>query len=133
MTSRRQIASTGMDRVTGKAIFGWPHVEQALGILFTTNFGERVMREWVGSSVPAMLGRNLSRSTVLSFYMAVWMCIEAFEPRYRITRFRPLTASRDGRLRLEIDGLYRPRGHLGDFTVEGERRVSLGPVEARSV
>lgn len=131
MKSTLNVAGSGIDRRTGKLLTGWPHVVQSLEVIFTTGFGERVMREWVGSYVPYMLGQNLVPSTVLKFYVGLYAAIEAFEPRYRIVRFLPTEVSRLGSLRLDIEGEYRPRGHLGDFTVEGERKVSFLATEGR--
>ena len=118
--------SQGLDRHTGQRLDGWPHVVQSLGVIFSTRFGERVQREWVGSMVPPMLGRNMVPSTVLRTMTAIYAAIEAFEPRYKITQIRPTSVTRLGALGLDIEGQYRPRAHLGDFTVEGPRRVTVG-------
>ena len=56
----RGLAGSGVDRNTGKALVGWAHVEQCLGVIFTTTFGERIMREWFGSLVPVLLGRTVT-------------------------------------------------------------------------
>ena len=118
--------SQGLDRHTGQRLDGWPHVVQSLGVIFSTRFGERVQREWVGSMVPPMLGRNMVPSTVLRTMTAIYAAIEAFEPRYKITQIRPTSVTRLGALGLVIEGQYRPRAHLGDFTAEGPRRVTIG-------
>lgn len=118
--------SQGLDRHTGQRLDGWPHVVQSLGVIFSTRFGERVQREWVGSMVPPMLGRNMVPSTVLRTMTAIYAAIEAFEPRYKITQIRPISVTRLGALGLVIEGQYRPRAHLGDFTAEGPRRVTIG-------
>lgn len=133
MASMRNIAGTGIDRETGKVLTGWPHVVQSLGVIFTTGYGERVMREWFGSYVPYLLGQNLVPSTVVKFYVGLWTAIDAFEPRYRVTQFRPLEVTRLGRMSLQMEGEYRPRAHLGDFSVEGERKVSLVATQERKV
>jgi uncharacterized protein len=133
MASLRNIAGTGLDRQTGKVLTGWPHVVQSLEVIFTTGYGERVMREWFGSFVPYMLGQNLVPETVVKFYVGLWTAIEAFEPRFRVTRFLPLEVTRTGRLRVQIEGEYRPRGHLGDYSVEGARKVAFSLSEDRTV
>jgi uncharacterized protein len=124
---------TGFDWRSGAVIDGWAHVLQSLEILFSTRFGERVQREWVGSLVPVLLGENLTAETILRTKLAIWVAIEAFEPRYRITKIQSISVSRLGRYVLELEGAYRPRGHLGDFTVEGTRKVRLAPVADRGV
>lgn len=118
------IPGTGIDATTGKVIAGFAHVEQSLHKIFTTRFGERVMRRWVGSFVPQLLGKPLVPSTILRFWTAIVVAIELFEPRYRVTRIGisgDPEAMRQGRIGFRIEGEYRPRGHLGDFTSAGIR------------
>lgn len=113
------IPGTGIDRRTGKVLSGWPHVQQSLGVIFTTFFGERMMRRWFGSFVPKLLGQNMAPSTILRFWSAICVAVDLWEPRYRITRIVPLgnpDSMRAGDLGFRIDGEYRPRGHLGDAT-----------------
>ena len=55
-----QSPSIGLDRNTGGMITGWEHVVQSLQDIFTTSFGERIMREWYGSQVPYLLGRLIT-------------------------------------------------------------------------
>lgn len=117
--------SLDIDAGSGADIRGWPHVLQSLQEIFTTRFGERVMREWFGSAVPAFLGENLNTKTVVAFFSAVSAAIDQWEPRYRVTRIVPESVGRDGRLRVFIEGEYRPRALLGDFTPEGARRVTI--------
>lgn len=117
--------SLDIDAGSGADIRGWPHVIQSLQQIFTTRFGERVMREWFGSAVPPFLGENLNTQTVVAFFSAVSAAIDQWEPRFRVTRIVPESVGRDGRLRVYIEGEYRPRALLGDFTPEGARRVSI--------
>ena len=117
--------SIDLDAGSGADIRGWSHVLQSLEQIFTTRFGERIMREWFGSAVPAFLGENLTSQTVVAFFSAVSAAIDQWEPRYRVTRIVPESVGRDGRLRVYIEGEYRPRALLGDFTPEGARRVTV--------
>lgn len=114
-----------MDVGSGGDIAGWPHVLQSLEQIFTTRFGERAMREWYGSMVPAFLGENLNSQTIVAFFSAISAAVEQWEPRYRITRIIPDSVGRDGRLRITLEGEYRPRALLNDFTPEGARRVTI--------
>ncbi|RWX72591.1 GPW/gp25 family protein [Mesorhizobium sp. M2A.F.Ca.ET.039.01.1.1] len=118
---------TGIDRETGLPLSGWPHVEQSIRVIFTTYFGTRVMRRWFGSLVPALLGENINPSTLLRFFTAIYAGL-SFEPRFALTRIQVLSEAdelRSGKLRLEIEGQYRPRGHLGDFTTDRTARMIL--------
>jgi phage baseplate assembly protein W len=125
MANLRGIAGSGVDRETGKGLVGWAHVEQCLGVIFTTQFGERVMREWFGSLVPVMLGRNMTPQEILPFWTAIWTAIDTWEPRFKVTQVTPLDLNRLGHLSLQIEGVFRPRGHLGDFEPAGKRRVKF--------
>lgn len=129
-----QPVGAGVDRNTGRPLSGWAHVAQSLGVIFTTHFGSRVARRWFGSLIPSLLGENLTPRTTLRFYTAIYASLE-FEPRFALTRIRVLSSADDlrlGSLRVELEGMYRPRAHLGDFTVEGARRLIIGTAENRT-
>ena len=118
------MASAGIDRATGKALYDWPHVVQSIGVIFTTGFGERVMRRYFGSSIPRLLGENMVVETFVRFFSAIGLALLQ-EPRVALIKVTPLSVARDGRAGFEIDLQYRPRGHLGDFTPVGVRRIRL--------
>lgn len=123
MARRFPNPSVGLNAATGGVLQGWPHVVQSLQDIFTTRFGSRVMREWYGSFVPHLMGRTISPNEVTPFFAAVTSAIEQWEPRYRITRIQVVDITRDGQLHVFLEGEYRPRATLGDFTVEGARRI----------
>lgn len=113
--------STGVNRWTGKPLSDWSHVEQSLQVIFSTRIGERVMRRTFGSSVPQLLGRNLTEPTILRFFAAICMAVDLWEPRFRVTQILPTgtpSQMRLGQLGLTIVGEYRPNALLGDFTPE---------------
>lgn len=121
--------SVGVDRMTGRVLTGFDHVRQSLSVILTTSFGERVMRRYVGSFVPPLLGEPLIPRTLLRFWTAVCVAIELFEPRMRVRRIVPtgsVSGVRLGQLKFKIDCDYMPRGHLGDFTVESSHSVASG-------
>ena len=123
MASTYTSPSVGLNAATGGILTGWPHVVQSLQDIFTTQFGTRIMREWYGSFVPNLLGRNITPKEVTPWFAAVTSAIEQWEPRYRITRIQVLEVTRDGQLHFFMEGEYRPRAVFGDFTVEGARRI----------
>lgn len=134
----------GMDRFTGKMLSGWPHVEQSLEILFETNFHERILRRWVGTFVPLILGRSIIARMVTRFAWAIISAIDLYEPCYRIRQiyfmgdavpWQPqgqlIDAAellRQGEVMFRQDGIYYPRGHLGDFTPYDARAYSAPAV-----
>lgn len=123
MAIAANVPGAGIDRRTGRPLAGWGHVQQSLEVIFTTGFGERVLREWFGSHVPRLLGESLTPTTLLRFKLAVFVAIELWEPRFRVTKINSLSVDRLGRYRCEIEGEWRPRGHLDDYRIEGARRV----------
>lgn len=119
---------TGIDKETGRVLSGWDHTLQCLLVIFTTPFGARVLRRWFGSFIPPILGRNMDPPTILRFWTAICVAVDLWEPRYKITKITPGGTSdqmRLGNLTFAIDGIYYPRGHLGDFTADGPRRVTF--------
>jgi len=116
--------SVGLNATSGLVLTGWDHVLQSLSDIFTTGFGERIIREWYGSFVPSLLGRLITPQEVTSFFVAITSAIEQWEPRYRVSEIKVLKATREGALHFYLDGEYRPRAVYGDFTVEGARRVN---------
>ena len=116
--------SVGLNATSGLVLTGWDHVLQSLSDIFTTGFGERIIREWYGSFVPSLLGRLITPQEVTPFFVAITSAIEQWEPRYRVSEIKVLKATREGALHFYLDGEYRPRAVYGDFTVEGARRVN---------
>ena len=124
----------GMDRKTGKILVGWEHVVQSMEMLFATRYHERILRQWVGSFVPHLLGQNITELTVTRFWWAIISAIDLWEPNYRIKDIALRAGlvdqtSADGIRRGDISfaqhGVYRPRGHLGDPTPETLRASAI--------
>lgn len=122
--------SVGINADTGGTIAGWEHVLQSLQDIFTTNFGTRVMREFYGSFVPAMLGRaNINRPEGALFMSAMATAILQWEPRFHVTAIRLEDAGRDGALSVVIEGEYRPRATYGDLSADGGgKRLTVSSV-----
>lgn len=120
--------STGINRLTGKILTDWAHVVQSLSVIFSTRFGTRVMRRYFGSNIPKLLGENLVPESILRFYASFGVALLQ-EPRVRLLKMTPLGPSDDfrlGKISFLVDLEYRPRGHLGDFTPEGSKKVIIG-------
>lgn len=132
MVSAPTDPSVGLNAETGRTITGWSHVLQSLENIFTTPFGVRIVREWYGSFVPAMLGRaNINKQEAHLFMTALATAIMQWEPRFFVTAIRLSEASRAGVLSIIIEGEYRPRATYGDERAEGgARRLSLSYSES---
>jgi phage baseplate assembly protein W len=125
-------ARNGMNRQTGQMMQGWDHVQQSMELIFATPFHQRVLRRWVGSFVPHILGESAVARIVTRFFWAIVTAIDLWEPDYRIQQtymmgaalqnWSPADASsvdqllRQGQAIFRTEGMYYPRGHLGDFT-----------------
>jgi hypothetical protein len=114
----------GVDRLTGKPLSGWAHVVQSLGVLFTTPKLSRIMRRHIGTNMPRLVDAPISPVTLIDFYAAVAEALR-YEPRFRVSRMGVEGATTDGRLTLAIEGVYFPRGHLGDFSVSEPKTASV--------
>lgn len=138
MTSRGVAAPVrvGIDNRTGKVIMGWPHVEQSIARLFATRFHERVLRRWLGSFVPHLLGELGTLQNILRFYTAIATAIELWEPCFAVEEVRLVNGDgsdartsvvaqrlRLGHISFRVTGVYMPRGHLGDRTPESRRSI----------
>jgi len=117
--------STGLDRNTGGTVTDWARVLQSLSVIFTSRFGERVLREWFGSSVPNLLGQLITPREIVPYFGAICAAIEMWEPRFRVTKIDVLGATRTGKLTLYIDGVYRPLARFGDYRSAGPRKLVL--------
>ena len=115
----------GLDRNTGASITGWDHVLQSLWIIFTTGFGDRVMREWFGSAIPTMLGRTMVPETVLRFVYASVLAIELWEPRFKVVSVTALNGDRGGTLSFKLSGQYYPNAMTGDFSISSRASAIL--------
>lgn len=109
------------DRHTGKVIDNLASAFQGVEIILSTRIGSRVMRREFGGGVLELLGRAITPSLFAAWQQLVGTAIDLWEPRFRVRRVKPKGSAEELRLGhagLSIEVDYRPRGHLGDFTVE---------------
>jgi len=118
-----------IDARTGRPLEGFDEVRQSLGKIFSTVIGERVMRRYFGGVGTRLLGRLLTPRSILIFRAALAVSIDLYEPRFKLSAVRldgnTADALRLGRLSIVLEGIYRPRAHLGDFRAEQVRFVRL--------
>lgn len=103
---------------------GWDHVAQSIHNLITTALGSRVMRRDVGSRLPRLVDAPISAATIVDFYAATAGVIDKWEPRFKLIRVR-MDEAEQGSLSINAEGVYFPRGHLGDFTIQQPKNVSV--------
>ena len=120
--------STGINRYSGKSVSDWDHVTISLHVIFTTMLASRVMRRTFGSVIPGLLGRPLTSRTLMRFFSAIVLAVDAWEPRFRIIRViypQPQNSPdtlRKGTIAFQVVGVYRPRALQGDLTEEAVPR-----------
>lgn len=117
----------GIDRRTGKVISNYDHALQSVEVILSTRIGSRVMRRQFGGGVAEILGCAVTPPLFALFQQLVGTAIDIWEPRFRVRKITPLGTVeqiRAGQVGMRFDVDYRPRGHLGEFTVE--RVLSFG-------
>lgn len=110
-----------ISRYTGKVIDNLTSAFQGVEIILSTRIGSRVMRREFGGGAIELLGRAITPSLFAAWQQLVGTAIDLWEPRFRVRRVKPKGSAEELRLGhagLSIEVDYRPRGHLGDFTVE---------------
>ena len=111
----------GVDRRTGKVIDNLASAFQGVEVTLSTRIGSRVMRREFGGGVVELLGRAVTPALFAAWRQLVGTAIDLWEPRFRVRRALvkgSVEQLRLGRVGLTIEADYRPRGHLGNFTVE---------------
>ena len=74
-----------------------------------------------------LLGRLVTPALFAAFQQLIATAIDLWEPRFRVRKITPsgtVDEIRLGKVGFLFEVDYRPRGHLGDFTVE--RVVNFG-------
>ncbi|ACA18493.1 GPW/gp25 family protein [Methylobacterium sp. 4-46] len=121
------MASCGLDRWTGEPSRDLAHVAQAVQTIFSTRLGERVMHRWFGGGLTELLGRRITPTLLSAYRMLLVLAISTWEPRLKVVRIsatgNTVNAVELGQLKFSVICYYRPRGHLGDYTVEGGPRA----------
>jgi len=119
---------SGVDRRTGRPIDNFSSACQSVEVLFATRIGERVMRRHFGGGLIELLGRAVTLRLFEAWKTILAVGIDLWEPRFRVRWVRASAtpeAIRLGRAGIEVDVDWRPRAHLGDLTVEGQRTLRI--------
>jgi uncharacterized protein len=118
---------------TGEPLEGIDDVWQSIAVILSTALESLVMARDFGSKMPRLVDRAVSQVTTIEFYAAVPDAINrispeslmAEEPRFRIVQMTLADMTSSGQATFDIEGVYYPRGHLGDYS---EARDSRGRV-----
>ncbi len=119
---------SGIDRHTGQVIDNYASAVQGIEVILLTRIGSRVLRREFGGGVPELLGRLMTASLFAAFQQLIATAIDLWEPRFAVRRITPtgsVEELRNGHASLIIEVDYRPRGHLGDDTVESIRSFAI--------
>ena len=76
--------TVGMDRTTGKYLKGTRHLEQSLGVLFTTYWGERIYRRDLGID-PTLIDKPVQPNLITEYIYNMANALEiAEENRFQL-------------------------------------------------
>jgi phage baseplate assembly protein W len=115
---------------TGEALEGIDDVWQSIAVIMSTAVAALVEARDFGSKLPRLVDRSVSQVTVIEFYAAVPEAINrispeslmAEEPRFRIIQMVLADMTDEGNASFDIEGVYYPRGHLGDYSEARDAR-----------
>lgn len=125
---------SGVDRATGTAIGNFASACQGVEVILSTAIGERLMRRQFGGGVVELLGRLMRPELFAAFIALIATAIDVWEPRFRVRAVRftgAVDQVRQGQAGIAIEVDWRPRGHLGDFRVEGVRQLVMRHANTR--
>jgi hypothetical protein len=106
----------GINAADGTALKGINHLRQSLRDILTTPVGTRVMRRDYGSELFRLVDAPMNRGTLLRLYAATVRAIRRWEPRFKVTQVRAVSAE-PGSVELDVTGLYLPDGKT--VTIDG--------------
>lgn len=120
------MARQGINRETGEVLTGWAHCAQSIIVILTTALGTRVMRRDFGSDVPGLIDRPINSKTAMDYYMAVSVALKKWEPAFHLARVQMLAADASGMVSFQLDGVFYPNGHRGDFSKSESQSMVVG-------
>lgn len=119
---------TGIDAQTGKLLTGWAHCVQSIGKCLTTRFRTRMLRAYIGSLVPEMQDQNADAKTIFKVYMSIAEALNdpvSGEPGFSLQTIEMVEYGPSGRFVFLLDGIFYPRGHLGDYSLQERKSARL--------
>jgi uncharacterized protein len=118
----------GIDRRTGARLSNLESAYQAVEYILGTRLGSVILLREFGGGVVELLGRLLAADLFLAWCQLVATAIDLWEPRFRVRRVSFAGSVEEirlgnGKILIEVD--YRPKGHLGDFTVQSVKTLGV--------
>jgi hypothetical protein len=119
----------GIDRRTGARLSNLDSAYQAVIYILSVRIGSTVLLREFGGGVVELLGRSMTAPLFAAWKQLIATAIDLWEPRFKVRRVLAtgsIDEIRAGRAGLTIECDFRPRGHLGDYTVERVVRFGIG-------
>ncbi len=101
----------GMDKVSGKPLADFSHLQQSIMDILSTPIGSRPMRRDYGSRLFQRLDAPLTGDLVAEIYSDVVEALFNYEPRIKVTAVT-VTELIPGKIVLTLDGVYIPTGEI---------------------
>ena len=121
----------GVDRVTGKPLTGYAHLEQCVAFIVQSMRGDVVMLYDLGADVDREIGRNMHRGMLLSLYSRIITSIHRWELEYRVRKIAAVALERTGGLSIAIEGVYYPEGRFGNYKLAEPTALNIPLISAR--
>ena len=116
----------GFCEVTGKMLIGWAHCQQSIRMCLRKRIRTVEMRYHHGCEVPELQDGNTDEDTIFDVFVAIAEALadpDGGEPGFRLQTIAVYVVGRTGRTIFLLSGIFFPRGHLGDFTLQEDRSV----------
>jgi len=119
-----------IDRHTGELIDNYQSAVQSVEVILGTRLGQLVMLRQFGGGIVDLLGRLMTPALFGTFRTLIVAAIDTWEPRFEVKRvdfFGDVEEVRQGKAEFSITVDWRPKGHLGDFTVASTNQLLVRP------
>lgn len=119
-----------IDRHTGELIDNYDSAVQSVEVILGTRLHSLVMLREFGGGIIELLGRLMTPALFGAFRALIAASIDTWEPRFEVRRVDfhgEVDDIRLGRAEFSVTVDWRPRGHLGDFTVASTNQLFVRP------
>ncbi len=99
-----------MNRADGSRMSELNHLKQSIADILSTPQGSRVMRRAYGSRLFELVDAPMNRRGVMDVVAAIAEALDLWEPRLQLRKVTLTTPASDGRLSIDVQGIYTPNG-----------------------